>query len=86
MLGSWFFLLNGLKQQTCHAPQALPPLPLPKPTGACLSFDWKDVTKLLSASFRDRCAERPSPPPTLILPGVGLSPHPGFGSQHPRVI
>ena len=27
------------------------PLPLPKPTGACLSFDWKDTTNLLSVSM-----------------------------------
>lgn len=73
--------------QTCHVPPLPPfpaPLPLPKPTGACLSFDWRTPPSSSLLPYTDRCAERPSPPLTLILPRVGLSPHPtGFGSQHP---
>lgn len=59
------------------------PLPLPKPTGP-VSFDWKDTTKLSLLPLRTD-AEEPSPPLTLILPRVGLSPHPVW-MQHPRGI
>lgn len=43
MLGSWLFLLNGLKMQASHASPPLPPPPRPEPTEASFSCHRKDV-------------------------------------------
>lgn len=82
MLGSWLFLLNGLKMQASHASPPLPPPPRPEPTEASFSCHRKDVPGSSWLPLQTEGKTEPVFSPTLLLPGVGLSLLPRLGPHH----